>query len=130
MTTFRVPLPLRELSSNGSHGHWTKTSRARKQYRAEVEAEARKVGLAPADRVRVSLVFGIMGGRDAKRYQPRDVANALSAFKAGIDGLIDAGMAPDDSREHLELGRISITAKAGPWVTVTVEPAIEQEALL
>lgn len=130
MTTFRVPLPLRELSSNGSHGHWTKEARARATYREEVAMEARRVGLAPAERVRVSLVFGIKGAKAIKRYQPRDVANALSAFKSGIDGLIDAGMAPDDSRDHLELGRISITAKAGPWVAVTVEPAAEQEALL
>ncbi len=122
MITFQVPLPPRELSSNGSHGHWTKVSAARKQYRLECDCLTReRLGGAIRKHVRLSLTFCIKGGRAAKRYQPRDAANALSAFKAGIDGLVDAGMCPDDSQKHLELGAILIDSKRGPFVEVTVE---------
>jgi hypothetical protein len=122
--TFQVPLPPRELSPN-TYKHWRKVSGAKKEYRNLVYLEglhkfdtpsAGDVGFA---RCRLSLTFCIKGGRPA--YQPRDAANALSAFKAGIDGLVDAGMCPDDSQKHLELGAILIDSKRGPFVEVTVE---------
>lgn len=130
MITFDVPLPPRALSPNGSHGHWSKTSKARKSYRQEVADEAmaarwsgRYVPVAPdreTTKCRVSLVFGIKGGR-GMAYQPRDVPNAVSAFKAGFDGLTDAGLLVDDSRTWMELGEVRIDAKVGPFVRVTVE---------
>lgn len=76
------------------------------------------------DKARVSLVFGIKGGKKVMRYQPRDVTNALAAFKAGFDAMVDEELFPDDSRKHLALGTVSIDATVGPWVEVTVE-AIE-----
>jgi len=123
MTTFTVPLPLRDLSSNGAHGHWTKTAKARAEYRLESSVHAANpLSFRPVpNRVRLSLTFCIKGGRAAGRYQPRDASNALSAFKSGIDGLVDAGMCPDDSRKHLTLGAIEIDSKRGPFVECTVE---------
>jgi Holliday junction resolvase RusA-like endonuclease len=124
--TFDVPLPPRACSSNGSHGHWRKKSAAAKQYRKDVGWDAM---VARADAVpermkrRVSLVFGIKGGRKAALYQPRDVPNAVSAFKAGFDGLTDAGLLVDDSRTWMELGEVKIDPNHGPWVRVTVEEA-------
>lgn len=122
MRRFNVPLPPRELNPNGSHGHWTKVSAARKAHRRDVGLEA----VPPlrgflSDRVRLSLVFCVKGAR-GKFYQPRDEANALSAFKAGIDGLVDAGMCEDDSRKFLSIGAIAIDPTRGPFVEVTVEP--------
>lgn len=118
---FQVPLPPRELSSNGSHGHWSKKAAHTADYRREVQWTVNAV-MPIADRVRLSLTFCIKDGRKTQRYQPRDAANALSAFKAGIDGLVDAGMVPDDSAKHLELGAILIDSTRGPFVEVTVEP--------
>lgn len=120
MITFQVPLPPRELSPN-TYKHWRTVSQAKKAYRLECDCLSRGVlGGAIRKHVRLSLTFCIKGGRPA--YQPRDAANALSAFKAGIDGLVDAGMCPDDSQKHLELGAILIDSKRGPFVEVTVEP--------
>ena len=122
--SFTVPLPPRELSSNGSHGHWQKESRVRSDYRGEVCIEAlaaQGTTRINADRARISLVFCIKGGRKAQRYQPRDVANALAAFKSGIDGIVDSNMVIDDSAKHLELGKIAIDNKRGPFVFVEIE---------
>lgn len=121
MIQFTVPLPPRELSSN-ARKHWRKKAQHTAAYRRDVGLEA----VPPlrgfvSDNVRLSLTFCTKGGRGIG-YQPRDAANALSAFKAGIDGLVDAGMCPDDSQKHLELGAILIDSKRGPFVEVTVEP--------
>ena len=125
--TFRAPLPLRALSSNGAHGHWSGAGAARARYREEVFTEAVVAQVQPpwtAQKVRVSLLFGIKDGRKAQRYQPQDVSNAVSAFKAGFDGMVDAKLFPDDSRKHMALGTVVISEKVGPYVEVTVE-AIE-----
>ena len=75
----------------------------------------------PPDRVRVSLLFGIKGGRKLGLYQPRDEPNAVDAAKPLFDGLKDARVIRDDSKRHMELGKVEITSKRGPWVRVTIE---------
>lgn len=123
---FQVPLPPRELSPN-TYKHWRTVSEAKRLYRTSVAFEGVSANVkrlafeTGASKVRLSLTFCIAKGRGLG-YQPRDAANALSAFKAGIDGLVDAGMCPDDSAKHLELGAILIDSTRGPFVEVTVEP--------
>lgn len=126
--SFQVPLPPRELSSNGSHGHWSKVSKARKEYRETVGwiAVKENVKAHPTNcihghpKVRMSVTFCIKGGR-GQGYQPRDAANGLAAFKSGIDGICDA-LAIDDSAKHLDLGAILIDSTRGPFVEVEVTP--------
>lgn len=120
MITFQVPLPPRELSPN-TYKHWRIVSQAKKAYRRDIGLEA----IQPlrgflSDKVGLSLAFCVKGAR-GMAYQPRDEANALSAFKAGIDGLIDAGLCEDDSRKYLHICSVSIDSKRGPFVEVTVE---------
>ena len=118
-----LPLPPRALSSNGSHGHWSKKSSAANGYRMVCRA----VALAACNREphnerrRVSYTFGIKGARKLGLYQPRDISNALAAFKAGQDGLVDAGILVDDSAKWMELGTVTIDATVGPFVRVVVE---------
>lgn len=124
---FRTELPPRACSSNGNKGSWRKKHAATAQYRYEVTVDVMNTldgGRWQTDKARVSLVFGIKGGKKVMRYQPRDVTNALAAFKAGFDAMVDEELFPDDSRKHLALGTVSIDATVGPWVEVTVE-AIE-----
>jgi hypothetical protein len=45
------------------------------------------------------------------RRSPQDVAACAPAVKAAIDGLVDAGVIPDDNAEHLD----EIVFRA-PWV--------------
>ncbi len=123
---FETPLPPRALSSNGAHGHWASKAAARKVYRATVFTHARNAARViqwnGTRSVRVDLLFGIKGARGEGWYAPRDESNALSAFKAGFDGMVDAGVVRDDSRRWLHLGSVEITAEDGPWVRITVTP--------
>lgn len=120
--TIDLPLPPRVLSSNGSHGHWSKKSGAAKGYRQLCRLIARGFAENAPDRRRVSYTFGIKGARSTGAYCPRDVSNALAAFKAGQDGLVDAGILVDDSARWMELGSVTIDPSIGPFVRVTVEP--------
>ncbi len=126
---FDVPLPPRALSSNGAHGHWASKARAKAEYRETVSWLAKAAMLqtnwpvAVAWPRQVDLLFGIKGARKEGRYQPRDESNALSAFKAGFDGMVDAGVVRDDSRRWMHLGETRITAEDGPWVRITVTVA-------
>lgn len=121
---FEVSLPYRELSSNGNKGSWRRKAAMTREYREEVAilAAAADVWFEPPRRVKVTLEYGIKGGRAIGRYQPRDEANAIDAFKAGYDGLVDAGIAISDAAKHMAIGGATINSKAGPWVRVVVEP--------
>ena len=124
--TFEVSLPYRELGQN-SRVYFRKKARLTKEYRNEVcfwaTQALEKVGSErPNERVKVTLEYGIKGGRAIGRYQPRDEANAIDAWKAGYDGLVDAGIAISDAAKHMHNGGATINSKAGPWVRVTVEP--------
>ena len=120
-----LPLPPRALSSNGSHGHWSSKSRAAKGYRKLCQIiglQSRPPRWLADCKMHVSYTFGIKGARTLGLYCPRDVSNALAAFKAGQDGLVDAGILVDDSAKWMELGTVTIDATVGPFVRVTVEP--------
>lgn len=120
---FLAPLPLRDCQQN-TRKHWRYASKAVKQYRQEVElaaAEAvRTSGWNPPDRVEVSLLFAIKGARGTGRYQPQDELNALGAFKAGLDGMVDGGVVKDDSRKHVTIAGCRITSTEGPFVRVSL----------
>ena len=47
-----------------------------------------------------------------RRYRPRDEANAIDAFKAGQDALVDAGVLVDDTRKYLRQGPVTIYSGA------------------
>lgn len=124
MTTFQAPLPPPDLSPN-KRCHWAVKDRWTGAYRSDVFRMALKARGRERDiahpKVRVSLTFCIKGGK-GRYYQPRDENNAVAAFKAGFDGIVDAGWCKDDSAEYMELGPVRITAERGPFVEVTVEP--------
>ena len=123
---FEVQLPPRNVSSN-ARVHWRERSRAVKEYREHVAWAVVAATVIPdtlPDRVRVSLLFGIKGGRRAGLYQPRDEPNAVDAAKPLFDGLKDARVIRDDSKRHMELGKVEIASKQGPWVRVTIEELI------
>ena len=124
---FHVPLPPRMCSSNGSHGSWPLKARATRDYRHEGYGYALEAlreqsdAIEAPNRVRMSLAFCTRGVRLVGRYAPRDVSNALAAFKGCQDGFTDAGVWVDDSSRHLELGSVTIVNTRGPWVEVEIE---------
>jgi hypothetical protein len=122
---FEVPLPPRELSSNGSHGHWWTTAPPRKHYRLEILAAHRDAfhmrPETPMARATLELVFCTKGSRKAHRYGPQDEANAVYAAKSLIDGLIDVGLIANDDHKHLTLDSCRIDNERGPFVRVRLE---------
>lgn len=55
-------------------------------------------------------------------YRPQDIPNAIGCWKAGFDGLVEAGAIIDDSYRHMSLGIVVIDPEMAPGVTVGVMP--------
>ena len=127
--TLLLPLPPKELSPNARLHHFPKAAAIR-TYRAAV-------GFLSADKVAASLTFGTWKRflaenprlRLTETYRiagrrKRDVRNLFAAFKAGEDGLVDAGLLPGDDDSVLEHGapRIErVKTKAEEGVLVVIE---------
>lgn len=124
MIKFTVPLPPRGCSSNGNKGSWRKKATATKLYRAQGWAAIMAYGQildgTPIRPIRMSLTFATKGVRAVGLYAPRDISNAISAFKGAQDGICEALGIPD-SHQWLSLGSVTITNKRGPWVEVQIE---------
>lgn len=118
-----VDLPPVALSPNERVDRRTK-ARATARYRELVGflavAERHRTGWEAPAKARVSLVWGMKGARPST-FRPRDPDNAVAAAKALFDGLRDAGIIVDDNWAALELGSVTATFQAGPWVRVLVE---------
>ena len=108
--TITIPgLPPRECSPN-ARVHWIVKAKHAAHYRETVRIIAQSfareysrtesatsfvIGQPPA-RALVDVTFIVP---DKRR---RDKTNYASAFKAGLDGLVDAGVIVDDSHEHID----------------------------
>lgn len=120
------PLPPRDCSPNG-YKHWRRVSAAKRSQRLEwsllayAAARERGVPWQPPERATAVIEVGIKGARGTRFYAPRDEANALGALKAAIDGIVDAGALMDDSRRHLHVAGVTISAEWGPGVRVVLE---------
>ena len=113
--TLTLPLPPKELSPNASSpwnpkAKWFRI-RARKDYRELIYVCACQ---STPDRrtllntkVRMTETYRIAGKRK------RDVRNLFAAFKAGEDGLVDAGIIPGDDDSVLEHGAPKIQRVSG-----------------
>jgi len=127
--SFLLPLPPRELSPNfnspwAPKAKWFRIN-ARKQYRRDVGLEVRQYVsgmwlrfLAQNPRLRLTETYYIAGRRK------RDLRNLFAAFKAGEDGLVDAGILLGDDDSMLEHGppRIErVKTKAEEGVRVIIE---------
>jgi len=106
--TITLPLPPSAVSPN-TRAHWRARSYAARQYRelAHYAAFAVRVqmGHIRFQRADVRIAYtvclanpiGISG-----RARPRDLDNAQSCMKSGLDGaLVDSGLLPDDSARHV-----------------------------
>ena len=98
--TIILPLPAQRLSPNcpvGTGAGRIAKAAATKRYREQARSAAERVRLdsIPWRRATARLTF----------YWPtkrrRDVRNAEHMMKPAYDGIVDAGIIPDDSAEHL-----------------------------
>ena len=83
------------LTSNGRY-HWAQKARRTRALRIRAAYAARAARIPPMARARITVH---VHGRTRARTDP---ANAYPTVKAVIDGLVDAGVLPDDDAAHLD----------------------------
>jgi crossover junction endodeoxyribonuclease RusA len=93
---WRLDLPMsRPLSLNGRE-HWRRKAALVKRVRLLAFAKAQHVGVPALPRIAVELHYV---PRDRRR---RDPLNLVATLKPVEDGLVDAGVVPDDTPEYVE----------------------------
>lgn len=105
----------RPLSLNGRE-HWRLKAQQVKAVRETTAWLARAAGIPPLGLVRVDLHYR---PRDKRR---RDPLNLVATLKPVEDGLVDAGVIPDDTPDHLVPTMPTIDAPGHPpglYVVVT-----------
>lgn len=121
MTTHRIDLSFTKppLSMN-DRMHWAAKAKITKTIRHEVATRARAANIGPQDHITVTLHYQ---PRDKRR---RDRGNLLGTHKPCLDGLVDAGVVPDDDPTYVDerMPEIHPPVKGEPphmWLTITTE---------
>lgn len=104
--------------SANSRPHWRRRAELTRQWRNAAHARATAAGIPP---LRRAHVFVEWLPPDLRR---RDPANIAPAAKACVDGLVDAGVLPDDDATHLtgpdlrlgELRKVAHKGARGLWI--------------
>jgi crossover junction endodeoxyribonuclease RusA len=110
-------LPLPPLSMNDRH-HWRTEHRLKKLLRTAARAGAARARIGRCARLVVTLHYATGDNRTR-----RDPANLCATSKPAIDGLVDAGLVPDDTPEFVTEHMPEIHLGPGPrrlWLTVEV----------
>lgn len=116
----RIFVPYLATSTNvGTRQHWSKRKREVDACHLLVRNAVRRAGLPPVAG-RVDLVFRPRLGRKVRR---RDTSNYSLNMKHLEDGLVAAGILPDDRGEYvrrviLEPPEIDRQAETGTWVEI------------
>lgn len=114
--TFTMPAPCKPWSINEERSHhWSWRSGRIKNWRRAsfYAARAASVPAMPPSEITVSLPFAAHGRRDPSNYLP--------PVKALIDGLVDAGLWPDDTEEYVSVAEPRLVVGA-TQVVVTIVP--------
>jgi len=117
--TLRLPYTTPPLSLN-ARMHWATKARITKEIRSFVAASLRgapQVVMADWTGVRVGLVYVPRDNRG------RDRDNLVATLKPAIDGIVDAGIVPDDTPEYVtwEPPVIAPANRADPHLYLTLE---------
>lgn len=88
--------------------HWAQKARLTKQIRRDTYLLVRSAGLNTSDRITVRLEYY---PRDRRR---RDPSNLMPTQKAAVDGIVDAGLVPDDCPPYVTEYMPTITQQKEP----------------
>jgi crossover junction endodeoxyribonuclease RusA len=94
LATYTLVVPGRPISSN-KRMHFQAWAKETAKWREATAAAATAAGLSPLPRIKVTACPWLRG----KRKQ--DVGACMRAVKACVDGLVDAGVIPDDTDEYV-----------------------------
>lgn len=122
MTTLTITLPRSEWWTANARIHWAARARKTRAVRRRVATIARAARMPRMDRAALTVTIHTP---TARRFDPHNLASTV--IKAGIDGLVDAHVLPDDSSDHLT----AVTIRRGPktgtpgtyQLTLELEPA-------
>lgn len=106
------------LSENQRFGHWAQKAKLVRAVRSEAKLRAKHLKIGPLDGCTVELHYQ---PRDKRR---RDADNLIPTLKALCDGLVDAGIVPDDTPDYMtkKMPKIhpAATGRAGHmWLEIT-----------
>lgn len=99
----RLPYSTPPLTLNGRQ-HWATKARGVREVRGTVATLAKVLHIPACQRIHIELHYV---PRDGRR---RDQDNLVATLKPCIDGLVDAGIVPDDSPEYVT------------WVPPVIDP--------
>lgn len=122
--TVTVPLPHANCSPN-ARLHWGEKARATSAARKCAWYWFQRGLPVGWEQVPVMLEVRYHCPRSAAGYRPRDIQNAIGALKPMVDGMVDAGVVPDDSRQWVEWGAFTLDRRKNgeaPGVHITVVP--------
>lgn len=116
--TITLPLPGRVLSPNyrpASRGGAIGRAVAAKKYKALAAAavEAQRLETTPWPAATLTIGFFHHANRR------RDPDNAVGSLKSAIDGIVMAGLVPDDSAEYLTIESVTFSAGQPARVEIT-----------
>lgn len=118
MNTITITLPLPDSSMSGhAKGNWHSKAATTKRMRRDAHVEALHItqGERRFERAVVSLAFYLGSNRR------RDALNLANGVKPYIDGLVDAGLMPDDDWKVMSVGAITCKLdKDAPRVEITI----------
>lgn len=96
MGPWELHLPLARPLSMNARQHWSQRSAEVAQLRQDAAILCKEAKVPKMDRVRVTLVYE---PRDNRR---RDPINLMATLKPVQDGIVDAGVVPDDTPQFME----------------------------
>lgn len=112
-----VQLPFKKPPLNANQRlHWAVKSRTTKEIRQASALALRAEGVPACKQVRVRMLWAVS---DKRR---RDPSNTMPTQKAIVDGMVDAGVVPDDTPEFVieEMPRLMMVERGHEGVIFQV----------
>lgn len=124
LPTWRLTLPLTSPLSMNDREHWRPKAKRVAALRKSVAQLTRNAGVPPCPRIAVELHYV---PRDRRR---RDPLNLVATLKPCEDGIVDAGVVPDDTELYVEptMPRVdppSGTGRGALYLLIRQLPALE-----
>lgn len=91
-----IPAPTKWMNANQRYTHWSQRSEPTKLWRDAAAVATRRAGVPAMQRAAITAVV-----HRPDRRKDSDSHNRYPTVKAVIDGLVDAGVLPDDCDRYL-----------------------------